>query len=564
MVRTIRCCAIVAVWGIAYDASAAEPSGEQAEIGRLIAQLGDDVPFVRERAQSQLAKMGFAAFDALSAAENHADPEISARAKFLVRSIRVHWTRDDDPPEMRKLFKDYDQKSATDRKTIIQEISVFPSDSGTDPLCRVTRYEKSTVLSKLAALGIIDRPPPEGDVLARQITTIRGAMGSSARPAAQWLLAYVAYHADPAAALTRWEELVAAETTLLSQAPNETSRDIVLSLRKRQYVLLVEQKRADDGAAVLKKAVEIVPADKENIVKFLDWLVKQKAWSTIDEVTVRFARQFERNPLLLYSLAEARLAQGKPDLAEDAAAKAVRVAPEDLALHRTAAMELQELGLFRWAEREYRHVIGKGSTESPYSLDCSIRLSDMLHDQLRDLDAAKSQQMVVDAMDKNPRVATAVQELRTLGSMNVRARLEFYYACHFQSAGDIVRQAEHLDKAIRHDPTDADILIALYRLPNVTPERRTKTVALIRAAARKFEEQIAAADESEALRSIGYNQYAWLIANTEGDFDRALRYSQLSVESYPNAAGYLDTLARCYYAKGDTASAIRHQTQANR
>ncbi|MCA9210287.1 MAG: tetratricopeptide repeat protein, partial [Planctomycetales bacterium] len=37
-----------------------------------------------------------------------------------------------------------------------------------------------------------------------------------------------------------------------------------------------------------------------------------------------------------------------------------------------------------------------------------------------------------------------------------------------------------------------------------------------------------------------------------------------SLELVPDTAGYLDTLGRCYYAKGDYANAVKYQTQAVR
>jgi tetratricopeptide (TPR) repeat protein len=311
--------------------------------------------------------------------------------------------------------------------------------------------------------------------------------------------------------------------------------------------------------------VDLVASDKESIVRFVDWLVAERAWTTVDALTARFAKEFDRHPVLLYTLAGARKAQGRTDLVDEAVAKAARIAPDDLGLHRTTAIELQELGLMEWAEREYRHVIAKGSVESPYVVDVTLRLADMLHDVERHLDAAKVQQVLVDAMQKTPRIAEIIQELRTTGGAKaVRARLEYFYACHDQKLGDVAKQTEHLDKAVEHDPTDADVLIALYRLPNPSPERKARTLAQIRSAARVFERQIEAAEDGDLARTLYYNQYAWLIANTEGDYDKALKYSLASVAVYPNAAGYIDTLARCYYAKGDLEAAVRTQTQANR
>jgi tetratricopeptide (TPR) repeat protein len=58
------------------------------------------------------------------------------------------------------------------------------------------------------------------------------------------------------------------------------------------------------------------------------------------------------------------------------------------------------------------------------------------------------------------------------------------------------------------------------------------------------------------------NQYAWLISNTEGDYQLALRCSQRSLELQPNFSTYLDTLGRCYYAVGDYENAVKYQRRA--
>jgi tetratricopeptide (TPR) repeat protein len=67
----------------------------------------------------------------------------------------------------------------------------------------------------------------------------------------------------------------------------------------------------------------------------------------------------------------------------------------------------------------------------------------------------------------------------------------------------------------------------------------------------------------EPKLATAYNEYAWLVANTTGDFDRALARAQMANEIRPSTAGYLDTLAHCYYAKGDLDSAVATQRRAN-
>jgi tetratricopeptide (TPR) repeat protein len=82
--------------------------------------------------------------------------------------------------------------------------------------------------------------------------------------------------------------------------------------------------------------------------------------------------------------------------------------------------------------------------------------------------------------------------------------------------------------------------------------------------AQSFQQEIDA-DPSEPT---AYNQWAWLIGNTEGDYQKAIRYSHRSLELIPPeagedaGAGFLDTLGRCYYAAGDYENAVKYQRQA--
>jgi len=70
--------------------------------------------------------------------------------------------------------------------------------------------------------------------------------------------------------------------------------------------------------------------------------------------------------------------------------------------------------------------------------------------------------------------------------------------------------------------------------------------------------------DSEPDEPNGYNEYAWLVANTEGDIAKATRYSKRSLELSFDSASYLDTLAHCYAAAGRPEEAIRCQVVARR
>ena len=62
--------------------------------------------------------------------------------------------------------------------------------------------------------------------------------------------------------------------------------------------------------------------------------------------------------------------------------------------------------------------------------------------------------------------------------------------------------------------------------------------------------------------AAAFNQYAWLVGNTAGDLDEALKCSLKSLELEPETGGYYDTLAHVYFAKGDYENAVKSQTKA--
>ena len=152
-------------------------------VARLIAQLGDDDYFVRERAQQQLARTGFEAFDALEAAQEDEDIEIASRAKYLVSQMQIEWTVATDSPEVKQLLQGYGQKDEAAHAAIVDKLNDLPDDKGLAVLCRLVRFDKSLVVSKLAALAIIKTQRIREQRRARE-KVITDNLGHSPRPGA--------------------------------------------------------------------------------------------------------------------------------------------------------------------------------------------------------------------------------------------------------------------------------------------------------------------------------------------------------------------------------------------
>jgi len=130
-------------------------------------------------------------------------------------------------------------------------------------------------------------------------------------------------------------------------------------------------------------------------------------------------------------------------------------------------------------------------------------------------------------------------------------------------------------KGLAADELEVDVLIAMYRLKTADASWKKTTSLHVKKAADDLRKQMSelnarqaqsrnATERTLAKFQLAFvnNQLAWLIANTEGDFDEALRCSLRSLELYADRAGFLDTLGRCYYAKGDYRKAIEYQGKA--
>ena len=141
--------------------------------------------------------------------------------------------------------------------------------------------------------------------------------------------------------------------------------------------------------------------------------------------------------------------------------------------------------------------------------------------------------------------------------------MHYFRACHWKEKGEEDKEIVELKAALNEDWSEVDSLIAYHALSHGVQEEQTEqkeAERLIVRATKKYRDQIAEDPESPK----GYNQFAWLAANTNRDLDEALRYSKKSLELNPNTAAYLETSAHVYFAKQDFEQAVKNEARAAR
>jgi tetratricopeptide (TPR) repeat protein len=550
-----------------------QPDAAKRQIQQLIRQLGDTHFATRRAAAAELRQIGAEAFDQLHEATTDSDLEIAASARYLLRRISVRWMQSTDSPAVRNLLRDYDRQPDNVRLRRVDDLSDLANGEGVAGLCRIARFDRSPIVSRMAALAII-RPEEEADSPSRiDPAVVERELGGSSRVAAEWLRRYLVQRRDPAAAVAYWQKLVDEEVAQLEQNAADTSPQIVSGLL---WNLSELQRQLDNRPAifdVVDRMVEVDPdAMEATSIALLTWINKHQLWDVLERFLAKYQAQLEQSKRPLYHAAIARAKQGNAEQAEQMAEKAAQMDSQTSLESFFAAKELEEHNQFDWAVREYRNSIDDEKIATQEGILARVSLASLLHDYEHYQKAAEAIEPLAKAVKNEGEVGKLYAELYRYygGRMNlhapsaVSAKLHFYRACQHHVDQDWKREQEELELAIKFDPTDADIVIAMYRLPEADEAWREKTRQCIQDLSRKLQQEI---DEKPGDPSA-YNQWAWLVSNTEGDFQKAIRYSHRSLELIPTGAGkslggsFLDTLGRCYFAAGDVENALKYQREA--
>lgn len=551
-----------------------DPTASAVEIDALVAQLGDPEYAVREAASDRLTALGAQAADALlTAAETSTDLEVTLRARWLTESLPL--SVEGDAPEARALLERFGALSFAERVQIMHRLLRLDDDAGIEPLARIVRLERTAAGSRIAA-ALLAREWQPGDPYWPGMTPrILAGLGGSRRPAARFLRAVVGFSqaAGPDEAAVALDVAVEAlgkpdaadgsdEPSGLPQAEQlgitRTSRIFnrclvqMLALGGRREAALAE------AASLLASGDDEAEPD-DQLAADLEWLAAHGLPEAVELVGGRLTDP-QVSPMLAYAAAVVWRGRATDVAAEQraaalAAVAARRLAEDDSVSERLrTAMLLAHWGAEDWAVREYqamRDAPGAGLAQRALA---ATYAAEFLHDRQRDAEAAAMLRGVLDAPDDE--VAEALMRIDR-DPRATRARMLFFEAC---AAKEPAARRRLLEEALRVYSKEVDALIALFSLPDNTPAQQAEAAARVARALEAIEEEIRALPDDPNAK----NEYAWLVANTEGDVAKAIRYSRQSLEETFDNASYLDTFAHCHAAAGNFARALRVQSLAVR
>jgi tetratricopeptide (TPR) repeat protein len=539
-----------------------------------IQRLGADDFQQREHASEQIRQLGLDAFDDLTSAMKHPDTELRVRAEGLRNELLIRRASSHDPPALQRLLEGYCDQDVNTRRERIGQMKVQRTAAACRALCRIARAEPVEVLSKQAALSALEISIAKDDVTDGPIDPqqMLEQLGNSRRDAASWLRKRFSPAGDDSDA---WKSTLEAERQTLASGSEATDLDVVNQFTIWLVRYWLHQQHADQVVPFLTEAFQRTGISPPMLTEICESLLEAQAWAAMDQMKQAFDADFQRNYQLLYRYAESWVRRGEGAQGETHAQQAFDLEDRPSTDRFEAARDLESRGMFDWAEREFRRLIDEVGLAAPEGFVASSLLAEMLHDQAQELRAAQVLQDVADAMDRDESMRETIEDSGYISAGSLLSRMHYFYSEHFRIEMDEARQLDHLVKGTRHDPTDADLLIARYRYAAAKEEFRRETEMLIRKAADTFRSTAATyRQQLDRLRLSGesadrelaqqYNQLAWLISNTSGDFQEALAASRKSLELMPDSAGYMDTLARCYYAVGDLPQAIATQQQALR
>lgn len=561
---------------------------------RWIEQLGDDRYAVRRTASQRLLEAGFDAMEPLQRAASGADPQIAQAAQYLLLQLKPQWTVDSDPPAVRELFRMYGGQPLARREALLQQLITQPQfrteEVGAPAvLARIARLEPEESLSLLAALLLIESPPPSAEGKQALAESIDTTLADCDRAACRLLQLYHAWLRDGTLSITSWQDWMAAHP-MESIAPR-TAEALQVHQRLARWCgeRLMSVDRKQDAAEFLQKAMPSIDAKPAIILEWARWAIDQRLPEMTLSLAERLPEAARSDPELGYLIAESLVATGRQQEGEERAKQllerpgAASAAPDLLERHAIAT-KLLERRRNAWALAEYERIAEQLDPLIPFHLGPLRSYSSLLMESERWSDGEKLWEPIAQRLRTEPLYAAQIdrspeKERDTSSSLSNRFLGNYWYF-RAKAAKDAPTRQQATIEAWKSLPYDTDVLIELAKWSREgegrsgqQPTEQEVRGALEAAATKlrnrrqKVEQDLRNAGEDRRFyllldRADACNQLAWLLANTGGDLQEALASAKQATADRPKTAAFADTLAAVYWAQGNRPEAISWQKKA--
>ena len=575
------CFALLPARTVASSSSAGDDSISQQKVAELIAQLGDTNYAIRESATQQLRMIADHAIDQLlDAADQSNDLETALRAQWILETVSL--IRPDDPPEVADLLKNFSSRSLSQQISALSRLIRLEENAGITPLARLIRTNRSASTSYLAALILLQEWRPADPYWPQLAAHVPDELAMSQRPAALLInrLIIFSQKADNPesklnarkdafknfeTAVDQFLELMPFKAqTFLDYTTTREVRDLAREIVVRCHArAAIQAGLPDRGVAVAKELLEFIPKSSDKYLlttaDVLFWAAHSGLANLVNYLPESLQATIENQAITLYAAARCEQLNGNETLADEMARRAFALSSDKTNEQMLAAVRLDHWGLVDWADREYRRVITAPTLSAQQIIPFSIQWAELLNDFDRCNEASA---VLNDVLTGSHGTIKNIRVMDSLGYSKeaLAARQKFFLSRADKEKNKREKERQALDKALDEYPEEIDTLIAYYHFPGLLPADKEHIVKLIQGALKKLQQRI----DREPDEPNSYNEYAWLVANTEGDLLRATRYSKRSLDLVFDSASFLDTLAHCYAAAGNRNEAIRCQVVALR
>lgn len=535
----------------------------------LINQLGDMQSSVREKATNDLASRGGWARAALVEASKSDDPEISARASMILRSLP--WDRPGDPPEVRALLNRYRTQGVPQRTEIVGQLLNLPDNQGLDAALRILKDETQQPVRwqivRALRFSWTKVTPPFTSAQAAARREAAQAFDTTADDAPILALAASAWK-DEKEDLAATLYLRAALSADFPTDFNEDGGEIGEAYRTAIF-LLWPKRKFDDVARLMRHKAENAQGDMvagvpEGVCELfaLHAKVGPVAGYAVD---CHQYREMLLRPPLLYAFSY-QLMRGKHDLLSSLLDRiACFSGGGDATQHLQVAEFLQYNFWHRAAIREYYTYLAMQPADESIEhktqiANVHLSLGMMLGQVYSHLQAAKEIETGLAILDTVPAVLTRNRDGRSMTGDDAKREMQAEMNGHFlQDAlarDDQAEIAKRMKLLVDLQPEDSEIvqeMVAYYTRQgdNATADK------LFTPAERRLRDQLKTERGGQPLNSL-----AWYLARSGRKLDEALKLATEAVTNDPDNAAFIDTLAEVNFQLGHLDEAIKLETKA--